>query len=147
MVMGDNRLLSALMLFNRIEPRLKMDDSRVRIKKAEMDSIKYLVGEVYSTLWEIRESDKEFDLGNLSSSLREISDLVSLCLDDPEFVETSDELKERLCDLFLENKEMFYLFVGKYYTNHDFNYSVGVKRLLTEIVDVCWQQGYYFGFK
>ena len=63
------------------------------------------------------------------------------------FVETSQDVKNIICDKIADAKEALFLFAGKFYMENHFTYTTGRESTLRNIVDRCLANGFYFGME
>ena len=64
---------------------------------------------------------------------------------DDTFVETDAETKAIIVDKLNTGLSELYLFAGKYYMTHEFNYVPTKSELLVTIINECLARGFYFG--
>ncbi len=132
---GDNNLLLALALMERIRPQLK-DDKREQLTRENLITIQRLLAQVLARIGEGK-IENVYILGNIISA----SDLIDTLLSSLDYYET----KRVIADKILSSLEDMYLEVGKYYVDRDFDYTIKLDNILNRIVDNCIRRGYYFG--
>lgn len=135
----NNNVITAITLIERMRPMLHERD-RVPIQAHHLKQIQQRLVSVL-----------EMVSGEVTSPLvlipfGEIISLIDTLLAEPHFVETTAEVKELICGKVDSALEQLYLFAGKYYETHEFDYSIGLDTILQKIVDMNVQSGYYFGF-
>jgi len=139
--MGDNNLLLALSLMERVKPQLK-EEKREQINRAGLTLINQMLTQALDCIIKTcRDSGNAYIIGYLIG----VTNIVSALLQDESYIETDTETKELLAEKVNECMSRIYLEVGKYYTTHDFVYSVKLCPLLNRVIDTCIEQGYYFG--
>ena len=136
---GDNNLLLALALMERIRPQLK-DDKREQLTRENLITIQRLLAQVLARIGEGKIVNV-YILGNIISA----SDLIDTLLSSLDYYETDSETKRVIADKILSSLEDMYLEVGKYYVDRDFDYTIKLDNILNRIVDNCIRRGYYFG--
>lgn len=67
-------------------------------------------------------------------------------LNDSSVKAITNDAKTYLCDKLQPAIIMFKINVGKYLTDHEFDYSPGMDKLLQNIIETCLDNGYYFGY-
>lgn len=139
MAVIDNSLLMALAMIERIEPQLKLEH-RDQISKANLSFIDQSLSQAVEKI-----SKANCDTYSILSNLISALELIKILLEDETFDYTDSNTKEILGDKIMTSLQDLYLVVGKYYTNHEFNYNVRMEPLLQRIVDKCLERGYYFG--
>ena len=82
--------------------------------------------------------------GLVLSSLGELKTLLDTMLEDKSFVETNEESKAIINDKLDTVLGQLYLFAGKYYEDHEFDFDLGLTDILCRIVDYNINNGYYF---
>lgn len=141
--MGDNSLLLALVLLERVKPHLQ-EDKRVQINRSGLNMISQAVSQALERLNSVLGKDGNiYIIGDLIVVLETVNSL----LQDERFTETDLDTKNMLIEKVTEALNKLYIEVGKYYTNNDFDYSPRMVSLLNRIIDVCIDNGYYFGEK
>ena len=136
---GDNNLLLALALMERIRPQLK-DDKREQLTRENLITIQRLLAQVLARIGEGK-IENVYILGNIISA----SDLIDTLLSSLDYYETDSETKRVIADKILSSLEDMYLEVGKYYVDRDFDYTIKLDNILNRIVDNYIRRGYYFG--
>ncbi len=132
---GDNNLLLALALMERIRPQLK-DDKREQLTRENLITIQRLLAQVLARIGEGK-IENVYILGNIISA----SDLIDTLLSSLDYYETDRVIADKI----LSSLEDMYLEVGKYYVDRDFDYTIKLDNILNRIVDNCIRRGYYFG--
>lgn len=139
MTKGNNDLLLGIALLDRLEPKLKIG-TREQYNTVDCNNIKQYVVKALQYITNC-EATNLF----VNAKLFSIVECIEAVVDNPGFIETDITMKEVIVDNFVEAREELYLIAGKYYTDHDFDYSVRLENLLIKIVDKCIEKGYYFG--
>lgn len=75
----------------------------------------------------------------------ESTELLKFLCESADFVETDNDTKLNLINMYNEAMQSVYLFAGKFYTTNHFKFSLGNAVVLKRIVDACIDNGYYFG--
>ena len=121
---GDNNLLLALALMERIRPQLK-DDKREQLTRENLITIQRLLAQVLARIGEGK-IENVYILGNIISA----SDLIDTLLSSLDYYETDSETKRVIADKILSSLEDMYLEVGKYYVDRDFDYTIDRKSVV-----------------
>jgi hypothetical protein len=134
----NDKVLSAVNLLQRVIPRLNANDrSTIRrqpllsIQQSVTMTLKQLYGDCTSPL--------------VLTPLMEVVELIDSVVKDDTFVETDAETKAIIVDKLNTGLSELYLFAGKYYMTHEFNYVPTKSELLVTIINECLARGFYFG--
>lgn len=79
--------------------------------------------------------------------MAQLLELLEAIDEDPRFTETNAETKKMICDLFGDAFVNLCVQAGKYYTDHEFDFSETIIPTLKVIVDVCIENNYFFGME
>lgn len=137
-ITSTNDILSAVMLMERIEPLLSVN-TRESISKTVCNTI----ARNYDII--LTKSFNYCKDASLLSPTLESTELLKYLCDNPDFVETDSETKSNLVRLYYDASHELYMFAGKFYTENEFKFSLGITPVLRRIVDHCIDNGYYFG--
>lgn len=135
----DNEVLSAVMLIERVGPKMR-STSREPIRRPALMQIKDQYLRVLGII-----SSKCSDM-LLLTPIAESVKLIESILEDNSYIETDSDTKDILTDKYSTILQRVYLFAGKYYMDHEFEYNLSKDVLITNIVDSCVANGFYFGF-
>lgn len=139
-MIGDNSVLTALALLERVEPQLNID-TRCQIDRNSLVAIQHYILEVLSKI--VKKGLKNH---LIQTNLIQVDALITEILLDDNFEMTDLNTKELLAEKTLHALNLLYVEAGMYYdTEHEFNYTMRLNALLQRIVDRCISQGYYFG--
>lgn len=139
MAQENNEVLSALIVFDRIMPRLNIT-TRETIKRQRLTQIqeslvmilKLLKGKCSNTL--------------ITVPIAEVSELIDTLNSDPAFIETDDESKQIIINKLQSALSQLYLFAGQFYMVNEFTFSPTKAEVLQKVIDNCIAMGYYFGY-
>lgn len=137
---GNNNVLLALALLERLEPQLKID-KREQISKSNLDLIQRTITQVLTKINSVKLDNEDAILGSLISAVDLIEDLVN----DAEFVQTDTVTKEIIAAKCMEAVDLLYIAAGKYYMTHHFEYSLRVENMIIKIIKYNVRKGFYFG--
>lgn len=138
--MSDNSLLLAVALIERVKPQLQ-EDKRTQINRTGLNMISQAVSQALERLNKILGKDGNiYILGDLIVVLETVNNL----LQEESFTETDLETKNMLTEKIAGVLSKLYMEAGRYYTNHDFDYSPRMVPILNRIIDACVEGGYYF---
>lgn len=137
--MGDNNLLLALGIVERIVPQVK-DSQRDQLSRSTLNSIKQALDQATSLLSSITLNNDMILFG-----LCGITEFLDVLLSNDALVETDTESKAMIAERLHTVLSDLYLEAGKYYTTHEFSYGMKMDTLLNRVIDKCLEQGYYFG--
>lgn len=136
----NNDILSAVILMERVLPRLK-ENSREPIKKSQLNQIsQFLV----MTLKKLNGNGCDNVL--ILTPMMEVLSLITEVMEDPTFVETDADTKNIMVTRLHTAMEQLYLYAGKFYMANEFEYSMTQNDVLRHIVDACMDMGFYFGY-
>lgn len=138
---GNNNLLLALALIERVRPQLK-EDKREQLTR---ENLMIMGQSLTQALIKVDEAkiDNIYILGNLIG----VTDFIENLLSNPGYIETDVETKKVIADKVLSSLDDMYLEVGKYYTEREFDYTIKLEHILNRVIDNCIRRGYYFGEK
>lgn len=138
---GNNNLLLALALIERVRPQLK-EDKREQLTR---ENLMIMGQSLTQALIKVDEAkiDNIYILGNLIG----VTDFIENLLSNPDYIETDVETKKVIADKVLSSLDDMYLEVGKYYTEREFDYTIKLEHILNRVIDNCIRRGYYFGEK
>lgn len=137
--MANNDILVGVALLERTLPLLN-ENTRESIRKNTCDNI---LRNIDMCLGKIMNYTKDTIV---LMPLVEASQLIKSVTEDADFVESSDEVKKILIDKIHYALNGLYLFAGKFYMTHDFDYTEGMSQNLVRIINSCISQGFYFGY-
>ena len=137
--MTNNDMLMGIALMERIVPLLN-ENTRVSIRR---DTCLSIGRNLELCLGKIINYTKD---NLILMPIVEASELIKTIVDEEGFTETSAECKAILIDKIHMGLNGLYLFAGKWYMNHDFDYTPGIAQIVVRIVDSCINQGYYFNY-
>lgn len=137
---GNNNVLIALALLERLEPQLKID-KREQISKSNLDLMQRTITQILTKINGVKLENEAVILGNLIS----VSELIEDLVNDAEFVQTDTATKEIIAAKCMEALDLLYIATGKYYTVADFEPSMRVEAMIIKVIKYCVQKGYYFG--
>lgn len=137
----DDRVLNALAMIETQYER-SSKNTRDQLNRATVESISSTIKRINTILIEAK--IPELNLAQLR--LVALSDTLDVCIEDELFTETTTRLKEYIATSLLETRDSMYIPIGKYYEEHDFSYNLHLNKLLTKLVDGCFERGYYFGY-
>lgn len=134
----NDTILSSIILMERIIPRLN-GNSRETIKRQKLKQIDETLSLVLQYL--------NGEAGVLIlTPIMEVVQLIDNVTADDSFVETDAETKELIISRLTNALTQMYLFAGKYYMDHEFTYSITKTEVLRNIVNVCMDHNFYFGY-
>lgn len=138
-VTNDN-VITAITLLERLEPILNAN-SRATINVRHLTEIH---GRLTMVLQLINPVAKDvMILTPLANTVK----LIEALKNEPGFVETSQDVKNIICEKIQDALNSLYLFAGKYYMENHFTYTPGKVSSLRNIVDHCIKNGFYFGME
>ncbi len=137
--MENKDILIAVSLSERVLLMLK-ENTRETIKKATLNSIKKNLEMIL-----VKVVNHTNDV-MITTPIMEMLELIKVVDADTTFVETDNETKEALVWKIKASLSNLYIFAGKFYMTHEFEYSMGVSDLLKRIIDACLAAGFYFGY-
>ncbi len=136
----NNNVITAITLIERVKPLLHYRDRAPisvrhlsQIQQRLVTALELLNGNITSPL--------------VTIPLGEVITLITTLKEDRGFVETSAEVKKSICEGILDSLDELYVLAGKFYEEHEFDYSIGLDSILQEIVDRNISRGYYFGME
>lgn len=136
----NNNVITAITLMERITPMLHAQD-RAPISARHLKLIQNRLVMVLELI------NKDVQTPLVLVPIGEVIKLVDTLQTENNFVETSSELKDVICESLFSALDQLYLFAGKFYEEHEFDYNIGLDRILQKIVDANIQHGYYFGLE
>lgn len=134
-----NEVLSAVILMERVLPRMHAN-SRETIKRQQL---KQVVQSLSMVLRSLSDYCKE---PLVLTPIMEVMTLIDSVTADETFVETDAETKELIVSRLDTALTQLYLFAGKFYMEHEFTWTLTKTDVLRHIVDVCMDNGFYFGY-
>lgn len=134
-----NEVLSAIILMERVLPRMHAN-SRETIKRQQL---KQVVQSLSMVLRSLSDYCKE---PLVLTPIMEVMTLIDNVTADETFVETDAETKELIVNRLDTALTQLYLFAGKFYMEHEFTWTLTKTDVLRHIVDVCMDNGFYFGY-
>ncbi len=135
--MADNNVISAITLMERLDPLLHRAD-RAPISLHHLEQIE---NKLQHTL---RVMNGIVTQPLIITPIAEVLTLINVVKEEKNFVETNSETKEIICEKLDTALTNLYLFAGRYYETHEFDYTFGKHATLQRIVDACVRSGYYF---
>ncbi len=138
MAQVNDKVLSAVVLVQRIIPRLNADD-RSTIKRAQLLSIQQSISMALQQL------NGECTQPLVLTPLMNVVELINNVISDDTFVETDAETKSLIVENMGLAMNQLYIFAGHYYMDHEFTFSMAKSDVLRTIVKVCVDEGFYFG--
>ena len=136
----NNSLLKAILMLERVKPMMHEQD-RAPIDLHHLRQIKERIVLTLNIVAPITQS------AVITAPLIEVINLIDTMSEDSTFVETTDEAKKVLCSKVDDAMDELYLFAGKYYMDHEFNYTMTLDAILRKIVDVNLAHGFFFGME
>lgn len=135
----NDKVLSAVILMQRVVPRLNAND-RSTIKKQQLIGIQQTISMALQQLIE--------DCNNplVLTPLMEVVELINDVSGDDTFVETDNETKQLIVNRVSNALSQLYLFAGTFYMTHDFTWTLSKSDVLRSIVNNCLDLGFYFGY-
>ena len=137
--MASNGLLIGLTLLERTEPCLK-SNKRDQLSRLNLEEIKRNLSKSLEYI-----SDAGINDILINGYLISVVECIDIVLSNSSFVETDSETKNIIVEKTGEALNNLYVAVGKYYTTHDFDYSVRLDAILQRVINECIARGYYFG--
>lgn len=134
----NDTILSSIILMERVIPRLH-GNSRETIKRQQLKQ----VDETLSLVLQYIKGDVN---ALVLTPIMEVVQLIDDVTADESFVETDAETKELIISRLSNALTQLYLFAGKYYMDHEFTWTMTKTNVLRNIVDVCMENGNYFGY-
>ncbi len=138
MAQVNDKVLSAVILMQRVTPRLHPND-RETIKRQQLTGIQQTITMILQQLYD--DCKKPLVL----TPLMEVVELINNLLSDDNFVETDAETKTLIVDRVDKSTQELYLFAGQFYMDHEFTWTLSKSDVLRAIVNSCIDQGFYFG--
>lgn len=135
----DNNVISAITLMERLDPLLHRAD-RAPISLHHLEQIEDKLQHA------LRVMNGIVTQPLIITPIAEVLTLIKTIKEEKNFVETNSETKEIICDKLDTSLTNLYLFAGRYYETHEFDYTFGKHATLQRIVDACVQSGYYFNY-
>lgn len=133
-------LLVCCNILNRIETMLERG-TRVQISKESLSSISDYLTKA------IKYIDESIDIfGNQVIVFGKCVEAIDEVVNSDNFVATDFDTKTYLIDKLYPTIVEFKVNVGKYLTDKDFKYNPSMKSVIKNIIDVCLDNGYYFGY-
>lgn len=139
MSMVNDKVLSAVILLQRVIPRLKAND-RSTISRQNLMHVQQTISMVIQQL--LNDCTKPLVLTPLMEIVQLIEDVTA----DETFVETDAETKNLIVDRANTALSQLYLFAGEFYMTHEFTWTLTKTDVLRTIVDACIDLGFYFGY-
>jgi hypothetical protein len=137
---ANGNLLVCCNILTRVETLLEMG-TRIQISKENLESI----GEYLTKAVKFIDSNIDLFTSQLivfGTSIESIDSLVK----DKQFVATNFDTKVYLVDKLYPTIIEFKVNVGKYLSEREFKYSPAMDTVIKNIIDVCLENGYYFGY-
>lgn len=138
MAQVNDKVLSAVILMQRVIPRLNAND-RSTIKRQQLLSIQQSITMALKQLYE--DCKKPLVL----TPLMEVVELINNVTSDESFVETDAETKSLIVDRVSNSMQQLYLFAGQFYMDNEFTWTLTKSDVLRTIVNNCIDLGFYFG--
>lgn len=135
----NDKILSAVVLLQRVIPRLKAND-RSTISRQHLMHIQQTISMVLQQI--LNDCTQPLVLTPLMEIVQLIEDVTA----DESFVETDAETKQLIVDRANNAMAQLYLFAGKFYMDHEFTWTLTKTDVLRTIVDACMDLGFYFGY-
>lgn len=132
-----NNIIIALTLMDRMQSSLHARD-RAPIEARQLKQIQFKLVKILELIQGTVRSSL------IITSIGEVIELINTLLAEPGFVETSAEAKDIICTKISTATVNLYLFAGKFYEKHEFDYNIGLDNILRNIVDINLDNGYYF---
>lgn len=136
----NNNVITAITLMERMKPLLHVND-RAPISARHLKQISERLSTVLTLIKDVTRDPL------IMIPIGEVLTLIDTLQSESNFVETSSEVKEIICNKIFSALEELYLFGGRFYENHEFDYNIGQDIILQTMVDVNIQNGYYFGLE
>ena len=133
----NNNVITAITLIERLKPLCHARD-RQPISARNVKQIQDRIGLALQLIGPVMTN------GLVLSSLGDLTTLIDVMLEDKTFVETNEESKSIINDKIDTALGQLYLFAGKYYETHEFEFDLGLTDVLCRIVDYNIDNGYYF---
>lgn len=134
-----NEVLSAVILMERVLPRMHAN-SRETIKRQQLKQVAQSLSMVLRSLSDYCKEPL------VLTPIMEVMTLIDSVTADETFVETDAETKELIVSRLDTALTQLYLFAGKFYMEHEFTWTLTKTDVLRHIVDVCMDNGFYFGY-
>lgn len=136
----NNEIISAVNMMERLLPRLK-EDSRETIKRAHLGQIKVNIMMILKLL-----NNNGCNNLMLLTPLMEVANLIETLMKDDNFIETDEDTKYLIVDRMRPAMVEMYIFAGKFYMEHHFEFVPTQMSILINIVEACINNGFYFGY-
>ena len=120
MAQVNDKVLSAVILMQRVTPRLHPND-RETIKRQQLTGIQQTITMILQQLYD--DCKKPLVL----TPLMEVVELINNLLSDDNFVETDAETKTLIVDRVDKSTQELYLFAGQFYIDQGFYFGVDVE--------------------
>lgn len=140
MAVTNDNVIIAITLLERLEPLLNANN-RATINVRHLSEIHDRLTMVLQLINPVTED--VMILTPLATTVQ----LISTLKNEVGFVETSQDVKQIICEKISDALNNLYLFAGKYYIENHFTYSSGRVSTLKNIVDRCILNGFYFGME
>lgn len=140
--MKDDFLINAVKCLMDAKGQLKLN-TREQLQKINCTSI-----EVYCkmALSFILKHDTGENITEITANISNVISLIRDLLADKSFTETDSEVKEFINEKMMTALNGLCVVAGKYYTEKNaFDFSVQLVKVYNHIIDVCIDNGYYFG--
>lgn len=134
----NNNVITAITLMERMKTLLHEQD-RAPISRRHLEQINSRIGTALELI------NPAIQSVLVLVPLGEVAELIDTMLHEPNFIETSEEIKAIICDKVNDALYNLYLEGGKYYETHEFDYSIGQDTVIQKMIDYNIQNGYYFG--
>lgn len=134
----NNEVLTAVILMERIIPRLH-GNSRETIKRQQLTQI---AGSLSMVLKSLSPCCKD---PLVLTPIMEVMALIDNLTGNDMFVETDAETKNLMIGRLNSAITSMYLFAGRFYMENEFTWTLTKTDVLRHIVDVCVDNGFYFG--
>ena len=136
----NNNVITAITLIEHVKPLLHYRD-RAPIQLRHLVQIQQRL----VTALELIRDDIKSPL--VTVPLGEVITLVDVLQNERNFIETTAEIKETICEHIFSALDQLYLAAGKFYEKNEFDYSPGLDPILQGIVNTNIENGYYFGLE
>lgn len=135
----NDKVLSAVVLMQRVVPRLNAND-RSTISRSHLLSIQQTISMALQQLL------NDCNSPHVLTPFMEVVQLIADVTSDETFVETDAETKQLIVDRVKQGLSQLYLFAGAFYMENEFTWTLTKSEVLRSIVDNCIDLGFYFGY-
>lgn len=136
----NSNLLVCCNFLTRIETLLELG-TRIQISKDSLNSVSEYLTKA------IKYIDPSIDVfGNQLIIFGKCIEALDSLTSENEFVATNYDTKKFLIDKLSPTIREFKVNVGKYLSDRDFDYSPAMDSVIKDIIELCLDDGYYFGY-